>query len=41
MPATSVVFYQDDRGVAPAYRGLEALLRRGHRKAFAKCQVRI
>ena len=41
MPKTDVVFFRGPNGRAPAYEGLRDLLRRGERRAFAKCYVRI
>ena len=41
MSHSQVVFYQDPQGIAPAQKGLQELLRRGERRAFAKCFARI
>jgi len=41
MGRTRVLFYRDEAGNAPAYEGLQDLLRQGRRKEFAKCRARI
>ena len=41
MPETNVVFFSEEKGSAPAFEALEAMLRQGKRKALAKCLVRI
>jgi phage-related protein len=40
VPQTEVIFYQDDQGHAPVVEWLTEL-RRGEKRAYAKCVVRI
>ncbi len=41
MPQTIVVFYRESDGTVPVLEWLNQLLKKGHRKAWAKCRERI